>query len=176
MASLFISKELNLPYDLNEHVGYLNSWSVMLKEEPAELFKAASDAQKIVDQVMGLEKKVELQQEIATDEHIENSAANELSAQQQEEPAQSNPKKLEKGDVIAYKGKEYTVLSEQKNKILQIQDSTGDKMRLSPKNGLYASLLHAKNNPLEQSQEMEQAISEEETQEAEEETDYSMSR
>jgi antirestriction protein ArdC len=176
MASLFISKELNLPYDLNEHVGYLNSWSVMLKEEPGELFKAASDAQKIVDQVMGLEKKVELQQETATDEHIENSAANELSAQQQEEPAQSNPKKLEKGDVIAYKGKEYTVLSEQKNKILQIQDSTGDKMRLSPKNGLYASLLHAKNNPLEQSQEMEQAISEEEAQEAEEETDYSMSR
>jgi antirestriction protein ArdC len=178
MASLFISKELNLPYDLNEHVGYLNSWSVMLKEEPAELFKAASDAQKIVDQVMGLEKKVELQKETATDEHIENSAANEQATQQQseEEPAKSNPNKLEKGDVIAYKGKEYTVLSEQKNKILQIQDSTGDKMRLSPKNGLYASLLHAKNNPLEQSQEMEQAISEEEAQEAEEETDYSMSR
>ncbi|MDR3564483.1 MAG: zincin-like metallopeptidase domain-containing protein, partial [Negativicutes bacterium] len=48
LASLFLSKELNLPYDLNEHVGYLNSWSVLLKEEPGELFKAASDAQKIV--------------------------------------------------------------------------------------------------------------------------------
>jgi hypothetical protein len=103
---------------------------------------------------------------------------NEQAIQQQseEEPAKSNPNKLEKGDVIAYKGNEFTVLSEQKNKIVQVQDSTGDKLKIKPNDGLYASLLHAKNNPLEQSQEMEQSISEEEAQEAEEETDYSMSR
>jgi len=176
LASLFLSKELNLPYDLNEHVGYLNSWSVLLKEEPGELFKAASDAQKIVDHVMAFEKKMEVEQQAETSETIENGQAHEQSPSETEQSAQRNPNKLETGDVIAYNGNKFTVLSEQKNKVLQVQDASGDKFRLSQKNGLYASLLHAKNNPLEQSQEMEQSAAEEESLGEEEETDYSMSR
>jgi antirestriction protein ArdC len=170
LASLFLSKELNLPYDLNEHVGYLNSWSVLLKEEPGELFKAASDAQKIVDRIIGFEQKIEVQQA------VENEVANEQNTAQ--ETVKSNPNKLETGDVIRYKGNEFTVLSEQKNKVLKVQDASGDKFNLKPKDGLYSALLHAKNNPLEQSQEMEQGMGEEETmnQEQEEETNYSISR
>jgi len=170
LASLFLSKELNLPYDLNEHVGYLNSWSVLLKEAPGELFKAASDAQKIVDRIIGFEQQMEVQQA------AENEVANEQDTAQ--EAAKANPNKLETGDVIRYKGNEFTVLSEQKNKVLKVQDASGDKFNLKPKDGLYSALLHAKNNPLEQSQEMEQGMGEEESmnQEKEEETDYSMSR
>lgn len=170
LASLFLSKELNLPYDLNEHVGYLNSWSVLLKEEPGELFKAASDAQKIVDRIIGFEQKIEVHQA------VENEVANEQDTAQ--EAVKSNPNKLETGDVIRYKGNEFTVLSEQKNKVLKVQDASGDKFNLKPKDGLYSALLHAKNNPLEQSQEMAQGIGEEESmnQEQEEETDYSISR
>ena len=168
LASLYLSKELNLPYDLNEHVGYLNSWSVLLKEEPGELFKAASDAQKIVDRIIGFEQKMEVQQA------AENEVANEQDTAQ--EAAKTNPNKLETGDVIRYKGNEFTVLSEQKNKVLKVQDASGDKFNLKPKDGLYSALLHAKNNPLEQSQEMEQSTAEEESLGEEEETDYSMSR
>ena len=168
LASLYLSKELNLPYDLNEHVGYLNSWSVLLKEEPGELFKAASDAQKIVDRIIGFEQKMEVQQA------AENEVANEQDTAQ--EAAKTNPNKLETGDVIRYKGNEFTVLSEQKNKVLKVQDASGDKFNLNPKDGLYSALLHAKNNPLEQSQEMEQSTAEEESLGEEEETDYSMSR
>lgn len=170
LASLFLSKELNLPYDLNEHVGYLNSWSVLLKEEPGELFKAASDAQKIVDRIIGFEQKIEVHQA------VENEVANEQDTAQ--EAVKSNPNKLETGDVIRYKGNEFTVLSEQKNKVLKVQDASGDKFNLKPKDGLYSALLHAKNNPLEQSQEMAQGMGEEESmnQEQEEETDYSISR
>ena len=178
LASLFLSKELNLPYDLNEHVGYLNSWSVLLKEEPGELFKAASDAQKIVDHVMSFEKKVEVAQQAETGETIENGQSHEQSQSETEQSTKTNPNKLETGDVIRYKGNEFTVLSEQKNKVLKVQDASGDKFNLKPKDGLYSALLHAKNNPLEQSQEMEQGMGEEESmnQEKEEETDYSMSR
>jgi antirestriction protein ArdC len=176
LASLFLSKELNLPYDLNEHVGYLNSWSVLLKEEPVELFKAASDAQKIVDHVMAFEKKMEVEQQAETSETIENGQSHEQSPSETEQSAQRNPNKLETGDVIRYKGNEFTVLSEQKNKVLKVQDASGDKFNLKPKDGLYSALLHAKNNPLEQSQEMEQSTAEEESLGEEEETDYSMSR
>ncbi len=59
LASLFLSKELNLPYDLNDHVGYVQSWSAIMKEDPSELFKAASDAQKIVDHILGFEQHIE---------------------------------------------------------------------------------------------------------------------
>ena len=176
LASLFLSKELNLPYDLNEHVGYLNSWSVLLKEEPGELFKAASDAQKIVDHVMAFEKKMEVEQQAETSETIENGQAHEQSPSETEQSAQRNPNKLETGDVVRYKGNEFTVLSEQKNKALKVQDASGDKFNLKPKDGLYSALLHAKNNPVEQSQEMEQFTAEEESLGEEEETDYSMSR
>jgi len=178
LASLFLSKELNLPYDMNEHVGYLNSWSVLLKEEPGELFKAASDAQKIVDHVMAFEKKVEMQQEAGTGEEMANDAVKERDTQQEtaQEPVKGNPNKLETGDVIRYKGNEFTVLSEQKNKVLKVQDASGDKFNLKPKDGLYSALLHAKNNPLEASQEMEQSTAEEESLGEEEETDYSMCR
>ena len=58
----------------------------------------------------------------------------------------------------------------------KVQDASGDKFNLKPKDGLYSALLHAKNNPLEQSQEMEQSTAEEESLGEEEETDYSMSR
>jgi len=151
---------------------------VLLKEEPGELFKAASDAQKIVDHVMAFEKKVEIEQQAETSETIENGQAHEQSPSETEQSAQRNPNKLETGDVIRYKGNEFTVLSEQKNKVLKVQDASGDKFNLKPKDGLYSALLHAKNNPLEASQEMEQGISEEESmnQEQEEETDYSISR
>jgi antirestriction protein ArdC len=176
LASLMLSKELNLPYDLNEHVGYLNSWSQLIKEEPAELFKAASDAQKIVDHIIGFEQKIEQEQQEEAGQEIENGEALEQGASENGQPANSNPDKLEPGDVIRYKGNEFTVLSEQKNKVLQVQDASGDKFKLKPKDGLYSALLHAKNNPLEQSQEMEQSAAEQESLGEEEETDYSMSR
>lgn len=179
LASLFLSKELNLPYDLNYHVGYANSWAQLLKEEPGELFAAADDAQKIMDKIMNYERDLDVKQQAETAQDMEN----EQGSQQDEhlesgQAAKSNPNKLEPGDVIKYKGNEFTVLAEQKNKTLRMQDASGDKFPLKPKDGLYAHLLHAKNNPLEQSQEMEQGIGEDEilSEEQEEETDYSISR
>jgi len=124
IAAIFISASLELPYDIGNDVGYLNSWSQLIKEKPAELFKAANDAQRIADHVIRFEKKKE----------------QELTASTT----------LNKGDVIAYKGDTIKVLEILRGKTAQVENSDGAKFKVGPKDGLYAALLNAKNNPQQQ--------------------------
>lgn len=60
IAELFIAAKINQPFELGDHVGYTGAWAQLLKEEPAELFKIANDAQKIADAVLKPEKKSDL--------------------------------------------------------------------------------------------------------------------
>jgi len=124
LAAIFISADLQLPYDIGNDVGYLNSWSQLIKEKPAELFKAANDAQRITDHVIRFEKKKE-----------------------QEQTASAT---LNKGDVIAYKGDSIKVLEILRGKVAQVENSDGAKFKVGPKDGLYAALLDAKNSPKQQ--------------------------
>jgi len=149
IASILISAQLNLPYDPEVHAERLDSFMQLIKDEPTELFKAASDAQKIADFVLDLEPKIGLAQEIAA--------------------AKSNPNKLEKGDVINYNGSQYKVLEKLKNKVFEMQKDD-EKFKLSSKNGLYNSLLDAKKNP----QELDKTVSENENREQEEELETSI--
>lgn len=119
IAAIFISASLELPYDIGNDVGYLNSWSQLIKEKPAELFKAANDAQKIADHVIRFEKKKE----------------------------QMTSTTLNKGDEIVYKGDTIKVLEILRGKVAQVENSDGAKFKVSPKDGLYAALLEAKNSP-----------------------------
>lgn len=124
IAALFMSAELQLPFELGDHVGYIQPWAQLIKEEPAELFKAANDAQKIADKVIGFEKKrISEQQTSAT---------------------------LNKGDVIAYKGDTIKVLAILKGKTAQVENADGAKFKVGPKDGLYTALVNAKNNPQQQ--------------------------
>ncbi len=155
LASLFLAKELNLPFDLNYHVGYMNSWSLLLKDEPLELFDAVDDAQKIVDKVLGFEKKAERKQEAGAEASQETGLQNETGAGQQPDPViapdiKYNPEKLTKGEIIPHNGTEFKVLAELKNKVYQMQDtSDGRKFKMSSKDALYNQLLEAKNNSQE---------------------------
>jgi antirestriction protein ArdC len=121
IAALFLAAELRQPFELGDHIGYIEPWSLLLKEEPAELFKAANDAQYVADKVLALEKKRELEQKAATT--------------------------LNKDDQIAYKGDTYKVLQILKGKVAQLENSDGHKFKVSPKDGLYNALVEAKNNP-----------------------------
>ncbi len=47
MASAILSRELGVPHDSSQHAAYAKSWAQAIKEDPNELFRAASDAQKI---------------------------------------------------------------------------------------------------------------------------------
>jgi len=124
IAVLFMSAELNLPFELGDHVGYVQSWSQLIKEEPAELFKAANDAQYLADKVLGLEKKRANEQQAAAT--------------------------LNKGDVIAYKGDTIKVLAIFKGKTAQVENSDGAKFKVGPKDGLYTALVNAKNGQQQQ--------------------------
>jgi len=124
IAALFLSAELQLPFELGDHVGYVPAFSQLLKEDPAELFKTANDAQKIADKIIGFEKKRANEQQASTT--------------------------LNKGDVIAYKGDTIKVLAILKGKTAQVENADGAKFKVSPKDGLYTALVGAKNNAQQQ--------------------------
>lgn len=141
LASVFLSKELNLPYELNYHEGFTASWSQLMKDDPGELFKAATDAQKIVDMVLKFEQQVEQKQT------VEETVEHEIGA-----GAAPNYKadKLTKGEIIPHNGTEFKVLAELKNNVYQMQDlSDKRKFKMGSDSGLFTSLLEAKNNSQE---------------------------
>jgi hypothetical protein len=154
IASLMIGSELNIGHDFGQHAAYVDNWIEVLEKEPNEIFKASADAQKIFDFVLGFEQKRE--QELAA-------------------VAEASLKTLNAGDVIPYNDKTYTVGETVKGKTI-VTDEEGAKTKVGVKDGLYASLLNARNNP--ESQEQEQSISQEMEQElAEEESaGYKMKR
>ena len=154
IASLMIGSELNIGHDFGQHAAYVDNWIEVLEKEPNEIFKASADAQKIFDFVLGFEQKREQQLEAA-----------EIV----------NLKTLNAGDVIPYNDKTYTVGETVKGKT-SVTDEDGKKTKVSPKDGLYNSLLNARNNP--QAQEQEQNLSEEMEQELAEaeSTGYKMKR
>jgi len=149
IASLFLAKEVGLPFELNYHDGYANSWAQLLKDEPGELFKAAEDAQQMFDKVLGYEQKVEQKQEAGAAAEQEEKPAEEQQ-QAQEKGNDFDPAKLNKGEVIPYNGTEYKVVAELKNKVYQMLDvDKNRKFKMSSKDELFNSLLNARNNSQE---------------------------
>jgi antirestriction protein ArdC len=174
LASLFLSKELNLPYELNYHEGYVNSWAQVLKEEPGELFKAAADAQKIMDKIMGYEQQREEKQDVEkgaqTGADVVQEQQTGTAAEQAQDTPRVNPDKLTKGEIIPHNGTEFKVISVLKNNEYNMQD-LGDKrkFKMSAESGLFASLIEARNNSQEISTGMEEDVEEQESYEVGEE-------
>jgi antirestriction protein ArdC len=160
IASILIGAELNLPYELGEHANFTKDWAKLLKDDPKELFNAATDAQLIANQVLGYEAKREQQQDTKQE------------TQQEVKPAQTAAK-LTEGMEIEYKETTFKVLQEQSRGAVKVEDlNTGDKLRLKPSDGLYKSLVAQLNNPVqhevleqEQAQEQEEELEMAETEE-----------
>lgn len=150
LASLLLSKELNLPYDLNYHEGFVNSWAQVLKDEPAELFKAASDAQKIVDHILGFEQQIEEKQEVDQTQQSENANEIGTATETHIDTPKIDPTKLTEGEVIPHNGTEFKVIKVQKNNVYQMQDLGSErKFKMSSKDVLFNELLDARNNSQE---------------------------
>jgi antirestriction protein ArdC len=49
LSSVFVGSILGIPSDIPNHASYLGHWARKLKEDKREIFRAASDAQKIAD-------------------------------------------------------------------------------------------------------------------------------
>jgi antirestriction protein ArdC len=52
LASVFLGKALDLPADIPNHASYLGTWIETLKADKREIFRAASDAQRIADYLL----------------------------------------------------------------------------------------------------------------------------
>lgn len=63
IASLMIGDELEIGHDPGQHAAYVGSWIKALEEDHNEIFRAASDAEKITHYVLGFEREQELEQE-----------------------------------------------------------------------------------------------------------------
>lgn len=59
IASMIIGDELGIGHDPDRHAAYVGSWIKSLKEDPLEIFRAASDAEKICRFVMDFENNLE---------------------------------------------------------------------------------------------------------------------
>ncbi|NRF37536.1 ArdC family protein [Pedobacter foliorum] len=128
IASLMIGSEIGIGHYFEQHAVYVEEWINVLQDDPSELQKAAADAQKIYDFVLDIEQKIELKQQ----------------AEQKPES-----KFLIKGDEISYNNTSYRVNEILKGKQVKIEDmNSGEQIRLSHSDGLYKSLLVAKNYPL----------------------------
>lgn len=56
IASMILGEELGIGHDPGQHAAYVGSWIKALRDDPMEIFRAASDAEKIQTFVLGLEQ------------------------------------------------------------------------------------------------------------------------
>lgn len=125
LASMLIGSELRTGHQFGQHAAYSANWMKLLMDEPYEIARASSDAQKTADLLLGMSQKREIKQDTA-------------------------PKTtLTKGDEIAYNSTTYKVL-DQKGKTLEMEKTdTGEKFKLKPSDKLFGKLVEAFNNPPE---------------------------
>jgi putative DNA primase/helicase len=57
IASMILGHQLGIGHDPEQHAAYVGSWIKALQDDPLEIFRAAADAEKIQDYVLGLEQK-----------------------------------------------------------------------------------------------------------------------
>ncbi|WP_426811686.1 zincin-like metallopeptidase domain-containing protein (plasmid) [Pseudomonas sp. WOUb67] len=57
IASMILGDELGIGHDPGQHASYVQSWIKVLQNDPMEIFRAASDAEKIQTFVLGLEQQ-----------------------------------------------------------------------------------------------------------------------
>jgi antirestriction protein ArdC len=53
ISSAYVASELGLPPDIPQHASYIASWIKPLKDDKRDIFRAAADAQRITDMVLG---------------------------------------------------------------------------------------------------------------------------
>ena len=64
MASFMLGQELGLGHDPSRHASYLASWVRILQDDPKEILRAATDAQRIMDFLQEMEMKARVVDEM----------------------------------------------------------------------------------------------------------------
>jgi putative DNA primase/helicase len=56
IASFMLGEKLSIGYDMPKHASYISHYIAILKDDPAEIFKAAGDAEKIISYLRRFEQ------------------------------------------------------------------------------------------------------------------------
>ncbi|MBV8634293.1 MAG: DUF1738 domain-containing protein, partial [Burkholderiaceae bacterium] len=80
IASMILGDAIGIGHDTRQHAAYVNSWIKVLQNDALEIFRAAADAEKIQDFVLGLE------QQLVQDETAQLDQRNAASAMQAATP------------------------------------------------------------------------------------------
>lgn len=137
IASLLIGRELRIGHDPGQHASYINSWISLLEDSPFEIHAAAADAEKILNYLIGLERKMDL--------NLKQEQPSNLTP----EPGKERNVHFSTGERILYNNAVYRVLSHLKKARYRLEnESTGKSFVLSKSDGLYQSLIAAKSASL----------------------------
>lgn len=96
---MILGDELGIGHDPSQHAAYVGSWIRALKDDPMEVFRAAADAEKIQNYVLGFEQKQ------VQDQSVQQSHADELIPEanvQLQENSQGVPMQSMPGKMILY--------------------------------------------------------------------------
>jgi antirestriction protein ArdC len=127
IAAMLVGGELKIGSSFGQHAAYTSNFVKLLKDDPYEIFRASRDAQKMADLMLNTEQKRE----------IKETASEKATLTT-----------LNKGDVIPYKNAKYEVLAILKGKTAQmLEQNSGNKFKVGPKDKLYTNLVGARNNP-----------------------------
>ena len=69
ISSMILGDSLGLGHDPEQHAAYVGSWIKVLQDDPLEIFRASSDAEKIHDYVLAFEQKQV--QELAQEQELD---------------------------------------------------------------------------------------------------------
>lgn len=67
IASFMLGDQLGIGHDPGQHAAYVQSWIKILENDHLEIFRAASDAEKIKQHIMAFDKSLNKYQELDTD-------------------------------------------------------------------------------------------------------------
>uniref|UniRef100_UPI0035CD0389 ArdC family protein n=1 Tax=Rugamonas fusca TaxID=2758568 RepID=UPI0035CD0389 len=91
IASMILGDAIGIGHDTKQHAAYVNSWIKVLQDDPLEIFRAAADAEKIQDFVLGLDEK------LVQDESAQMGRQNAASAEQAPVSAVQNATEVDMG-------------------------------------------------------------------------------
>ncbi|SEO10424.1 Antirestriction protein ArdC [Mucilaginibacter gossypiicola] len=125
-AAVQIGAEIKLGHNIPLHATYAGTWAKMLKDDPFEISRVATDAQKISNLLLGVNQKREQEQEQGPEKKTEEKKAFAID------------------DEIPYKDTVYKVLELYKNKSVKVEDANGARNVFKKDDAVYSALLDAK--------------------------------
>lgn len=87
ISSFMVGQQLGIYYNLDEIASYADSWIKALQDDPREIFRAAADAEKIMEYVMAFELKQEQQVVQEASQQQDTLLASETEQTTSREPA-----------------------------------------------------------------------------------------